>query len=218
LATRTSIQQFTLLADALGAESGFGSTLVLAVAPIQNKTEFIDRRNPPKYRVLEALLPALQGKPYASRIAYVDWRSLLLWSRMRAGEDLLPDPMFFHCEANVDLTCFDGEGRLYAWYEAIRFLHARMHGLPGVAHLRWRLRGPRLQAHRCVPEALLRSPARRDAHGAAQLGAHSCLADRTDRWMHGYLSATAAWPTSSTRTCPPPNWSTGVPFPSSRCF
>lgn len=119
LATRTTVHQFTMLAEALADVPGFGQSLVLAVAPIQNKTEFIDRRNPPKYRVLEALLAALAGKPYASRIAYVDWRSLLLLSRLRLGEDRLPEPMFFHCEANVDLTCFDGEGRLYACYEAI---------------------------------------------------------------------------------------------------
>lgn len=119
LATRTTVRQFTMLADMLADVPEFGHSLVLAVAPIQNKTEFIDRRNPPKYRVLESLLEGLAGKPYASRIAYVDWRSLLLFSRLRLGEDLLPEPMFFHCEANVDLTCFDGEGRLYACYEAI---------------------------------------------------------------------------------------------------
>lgn len=119
LATRTTVRQFVLLADRIFAEEALGDRLVLAVAPIQNKTEFIDPRNPPKYRVLEVLMAALEGKAYSRRIAYVDWRSLLLFSNMRRGEEFLPEPIFFHCEANVDLTCFDGEGRLYACYEAI---------------------------------------------------------------------------------------------------
>jgi radical SAM protein with 4Fe4S-binding SPASM domain len=61
----------------------------------------------------------LKGRWYAPRIAYTDWRSLNLFSMMRAGQDLLPAPAFYHCEANIDLTCFDQDGHLYACYETI---------------------------------------------------------------------------------------------------
>lgn len=119
LVTQESVPGFVALADAIFAEQRFSGHFTLAVAPIQNKTDVIDPEVPPKFKVLRALMDGLRGRPHASRIAYVDWRSLNLFSELRAGSDTLPEATFYHCEANVDLTCFDQEGRLYACYEAI---------------------------------------------------------------------------------------------------
>jgi uncharacterized protein len=119
LVTEQTACQFADLADQVFRDARFAKNFTLAVAPIQNKSEFIDPNIPPKFRVLRVLMNLLKGKDYAHRIAYTDWRSLNLFSNLRRGVDTLPDPVFFHCEANTDLTCFDHEGRVYACYESI---------------------------------------------------------------------------------------------------
>ena len=114
-----TVDDFVVLADAVFADEAVATGLSLACAPLQNKAAQIDPAIPEKYRILDMLANALEDRPYAPRIGYIDWRSLNLFSGLRRGEDMLPAPMFFHCEANIDLTCFDQDGRLYACYEAI---------------------------------------------------------------------------------------------------
>ncbi len=114
-----AVDSFVALAEDVYASGKLDQNFQLAVAPVQNKSDLIDPRIPPKFRVLAALMRGLKGKSYAPKIAYLDWRSLNVFNDLRGGDDMLPDPMFFHCEANVDLTCFDHNGLLYACYEAI---------------------------------------------------------------------------------------------------
>src|SRR3569833_2501984 len=49
----------------------------------------------------------------------MDRHSLNLMSRLRTGEQSLPEPGFYHCEANVSLLCFGYDSRLNACYEGI---------------------------------------------------------------------------------------------------
>jgi uncharacterized protein len=119
LASPATVPQFVALADRIFATPCFDDGFTLAVAPIQNKAERVDPAIPPKFRVLELLMEALRDRSYSSRIAFVDWRSLRLFDHLRAGEEALPSPSFFHCEANLELMCFGHDGRLYACYEAI---------------------------------------------------------------------------------------------------
>ena len=119
LVTPETIHEFVALADQFFADEHLSSHAHLAVAPIQNKSAKTDPEVPEKFRILSLLSDALANRDYAPQIQYIDWRSLNLFAGLRAGVDELPAPAFFHCEANIDLTCFDQEGRLYACYEAI---------------------------------------------------------------------------------------------------
>lgn len=114
-----TVDQFVSLADAVFADEAVASGISLGCAPLQNKAARIDPAIPEKFQILDQLARALEDRAYSPRIAYIDWRSLNLFNDLRAGDDTLPTPVFFHCEANVDLTCFDQDGRLYACYEAI---------------------------------------------------------------------------------------------------
>ncbi|PWB65095.1 MAG: hypothetical protein C3F17_05040 [Bradyrhizobiaceae bacterium] len=114
-----TVESFVRLADRIFSDPRFAHGFTLAVAPLQNKTGEIDDGIPPKFRVLSALMEALKDRPYAPRISYIDWRSLFLFNGLRAGEEMLPMPVFYHCEANVDLTCFDQDGLIYTCYETI---------------------------------------------------------------------------------------------------
>jgi uncharacterized protein len=119
LLNESTVQSFVGLADVILARTDLKDALTLAVAPLQNKSSEIDSAIPPKFRVLSGLFDALKDRDYAHRISYVDWRSLNLFSGFRLGEDVLPSAGFYHCEANLDLTCFDQNGALYACYEGI---------------------------------------------------------------------------------------------------
>ena len=68
--------------------------------------------------MLEHLLAALDGRDYARRLAFTDWRSLYLLNRLRGGEELLPAASFYHCEAQTHLFAFGSDGLLYTCYEA----------------------------------------------------------------------------------------------------
>jgi uncharacterized protein len=113
------VDAFVGLADAVFANPAFAENFYLAVAPLQNKTGYDDAAIPAKFVALQRLIEALSSRSYSSRICYVDWRSLNLFAGLRQGVDYLPPPAFYHCEANIDLTCFDQDGKLYACYEAI---------------------------------------------------------------------------------------------------
>lgn len=119
LVNTDTVADFVTLADEMFADPDVADGIQLACAPLQNKAARTDPAIPEKYRILDMLANALAGRAYAKRISYVDWRSLNLFAGLRGGDDVLPAAMFFHCEANVDLTCFDQDGRLYACYEAI---------------------------------------------------------------------------------------------------
>jgi uncharacterized protein len=114
-----TVREFVRLADAIFGDPLFASGFTLAVAPLQNKSREVDDAIPPKFKVLSALMEELAGRVYAPRISYIDWRSLSLFALLRQGKEYLPAPGFYHCEANVDLTCFDQDGHLYACYETI---------------------------------------------------------------------------------------------------
>lgn len=117
LATTASCDEFIDLGDRLYGDAA--STIQLAVAPIQNKSRMRLDGVSEKYVVLERLIDKLNGRAYASRISYVDWRSLNILANLRNGVDTMPDAVFHHCEANVNLTCFDYDGRIFACYEGI---------------------------------------------------------------------------------------------------
>jgi len=114
-----NVGAFVQLADDIFERQAANDGLTLAVAPLQNKSSGTDNTVPPKFRLLSILFDALDDRWYSHRISYIDWRSLNLFSGFRAGEDLLPSAGFYHCEANLDLTCFDQSGALYACYEGI---------------------------------------------------------------------------------------------------
>lgn len=118
LVDESTCDQFAELAyDLYGNDAPAG--IQLAVAPIQNKSFVRLDGVSEKYIILERLLERLRGHSYARRIAYVDWRSLNILANLRNGVDTMPDAVFHHCEANVNLTCFDYSGSLFACYEGI---------------------------------------------------------------------------------------------------
>lgn len=117
LVSKDSVREFSDLADVLFEDPRFAERFTLSVAPIQNKSIIEDPSISPKFEILFSLMNALKGKKYTHRIAYTDWRSLNLFSSLRAGREFLPPPLFFHCEANINLTCFDQNGKLSACYE-----------------------------------------------------------------------------------------------------
>lgn len=119
LVEEATIPQFVVLADEIARRGRMaGSPFALLVAPLQNKSAET-HSYVPKHAILKALLEALDGRDYARHIEFIDWRSLNLLGELRKGQNTLPLPAFYHCEANTDLTCFDYDGHVYACYEAI---------------------------------------------------------------------------------------------------
>jgi uncharacterized protein len=106
------------LADAVARDSRLASHFTLMVAPIQDRSSGAGPGASPKSRLLAAVVDQLDGHPYAPQILAADWRSLALLNGVRRADRTPPFPGFYHCEANVDLTCFDSDGYLYACYEA----------------------------------------------------------------------------------------------------
>lgn len=118
LVSEATCDQFSDLAEDLyGGKNPSG--IQLAVAPIQNKSFISLDGVSEKYKILDRLLKCLHGQEYACRIAYIDWRSLNILADLRRGVDTIPDAFFHHCEANVNLTCFDYKGNIFACYEGI---------------------------------------------------------------------------------------------------
>ena len=119
LVQNDTAKAFVTLADMAFQDPRLQKSFTLAVAPLQNKTEHRNPEIPAKVNLLPALMQQLQDRPYSHRITFTDWRGLNLLTALRQGRNELPWPMFFHCEANLHLTCFDQDGSLYACYEAM---------------------------------------------------------------------------------------------------
>lgn len=117
LVSPETMPQLAHLADAAFADKKLERNFSLAVAPIQDKAG--GRERPPKSVVLQAMIDELKDRVFGRRLVCPDWRSLSLLAGVGAKSRMLPPPNFYHCEANVNLTCFGHDGRTYACFESI---------------------------------------------------------------------------------------------------
>lgn len=119
LAGKETVSEFAALAGVWFSSPTIAEAdFELAVAPVQNKSpsdsDFVS-----KLEILQSLIVTLRDSPYASRISYVDWRSLSFMLPLKKGTNELMEACFYHCEANISLTAFGNDGNLYCCYEGI---------------------------------------------------------------------------------------------------
>lgn len=119
LANCDTAAEFVSLADRIFRENLPDERFILAVAPIQDKANRYFQGLSSKSQILHTLLLLLKDKPYAKRIAFLDWRSLNIISNLRKGKPELSNANFFHCEANTSLWCLGDDGLLYTCYETV---------------------------------------------------------------------------------------------------